>query len=228
MAENGAVAITDDRERGTLTAHEDGTAAGTIAYFVMEPAPGALVAVHTVVRPEHVGKGIAGALVRKFYAMAAQEGVSVVPLCPYAAKWAQRHPDEAPAAPEKLVREAERHSRTTPSCSEGRRTPGALGRPPPHAVSAPCRHRRQGEDRDDHPQPAPHVTPGRNCVRTVSVCPGDLQLPQQDVRVGHLGRAGTRTPSRVVRVDSTGAGSRTGRRWRKAPSVRFVLLWRIE
>ncbi|MFF6906894.1 GNAT family N-acetyltransferase [Streptomyces sp. NPDC012389] len=114
MAENGAVEISDDRERGVLTAYEDGKAAGTIAYFVMEPAPGALVAVHTVVRPEHEGKGIAGALVRKFYGLAAQEGVPVVPLCPYAAKWAQRHPDEAPAAPEQLVREAERQLKDHP------------------------------------------------------------------------------------------------------------------
>ncbi|MEW2070155.1 GNAT family N-acetyltransferase [Streptomyces sp. NPDC007346] len=114
MAENTAVEISDDRERGTLRAYEDGEAAGTIAYFVMEPAPGALVAVHTVVRPEYEGKGIAGALVRRFYAIAAQEGVPVVPLCPYAAKWAQRHPDEAPDAPEELVREAERQLRNHP------------------------------------------------------------------------------------------------------------------
>lgn len=114
MAENAAVEISDDRERGMLTAQADGKVAGTIAYFVMEPAPGALVAVHTVVRPEHEGKGIAGALVRKFYAIAAQEGVPVVPLCPYAAKWAQRHPDKAPAAPEELVREAERQLKDHP------------------------------------------------------------------------------------------------------------------
>ncbi len=81
MAENAAVEISDDRERGTLTAYADGKAAGTIAYFVMEPAPGALVAVHTVVRPEHEGKGIAGALVRKFCALAAEEGC---PSCPCA------------------------------------------------------------------------------------------------------------------------------------------------
>ncbi|MET7578228.1 GNAT family N-acetyltransferase [Streptomyces microflavus] len=114
MAENADAEISDDRERGTLTAHEGGKAAGTIAYFVMEPAPGALVAVHTVVRPEHEGKGIAGALVREFYAIAAREGVPVVPLCPYAAKWAQRHPEEAPEAPEELVREAERQLRNHP------------------------------------------------------------------------------------------------------------------
>ncbi|MEW1612826.1 MULTISPECIES: GNAT family N-acetyltransferase [unclassified Streptomyces] len=114
MAENAATEIGDDREHGTLTACVNGEAAGTIAYFVMDPAPGALVAVHTVVRPEHEGKGVAGALVRKFYAIAAQEGVPVVPLCPYAAKWAQRHPKEAPEAPEELVREAGRQLKDHP------------------------------------------------------------------------------------------------------------------
>lgn len=114
MAESTALDIRDDRDHGNLVAYEDGKAAGVIAYFVMEPAPGALVAVHTVVEPEHEGKGIAGALVREFYTMAAREGVPVVPLCPYAAKWALRHPDEAPEAPAELVREAERQLRSHP------------------------------------------------------------------------------------------------------------------
>ncbi|MEI7030420.1 GNAT family N-acetyltransferase [Streptomyces pratensis] len=114
MAENTAVEITDDRERGCLVAREDGTATGSIAYFAMVPAPGALVAVHTVVPPEHEGRGIAGALVREFYGMAAREGVPVVPLCPYVVTWAQRHPDEAPGAPEELVREAQAQLRNHP------------------------------------------------------------------------------------------------------------------
>ncbi|MYR09945.1 N-acetyltransferase, partial [Streptomyces sp. SID724] len=54
------------------------------------------------------------ALVREFYTMAAREGVPVVPLCPYAAKWARRHPDEAPEAPEALVQEAQRQLRNHP------------------------------------------------------------------------------------------------------------------
>ncbi|MEU4264473.1 GNAT family N-acetyltransferase [Streptomyces sp. NPDC025273] len=107
-AENPAVEIRDDRAHGKLVAYEDGAAAGVIAYFVMSPEPGALVAVHTVVRPAHEGKGIAGALAGEFYAMAAREGVPVVPLCPYVAKWAQRHPEQAPVAPEELVRGARR------------------------------------------------------------------------------------------------------------------------
>ncbi|ARF65566.1 MULTISPECIES: GNAT family N-acetyltransferase [Streptomyces] len=108
MAEKADVEIRDDRERGELVAYEGGEPVGSIAYFVIVPDPGALVAVHTVVPSEHGGRGIAGALVREFYALAGREGVPVVPLCPYAAKWAQRHPGEAPEASAELVQEAKR------------------------------------------------------------------------------------------------------------------------
>ncbi|MDQ0792504.1 GNAT family N-acetyltransferase [Streptomyces sp. B1I3] len=113
-AENTSLAIRDDREHGKLVAYEDGTVAGTIAYFVMYPEPGALVAVHTVVKPAYEGKGIAGALAREFYAMAAREGVPVVPLCPYVAKWAGRHPELAPEAPEELTQGARRQLESHP------------------------------------------------------------------------------------------------------------------
>lgn len=106
--------IRDDRTAGRLLAHEDGAPAGVIVYFVMDGAPAALVAVHTVVEPGHEGKGIAGALVREFYAMAGREGVPVVPLCPYAAKWASRHPDEAPEAPDELVERAKEQLKSRP------------------------------------------------------------------------------------------------------------------
>ena len=100
--------IRDDRAAGKLLAYVDGEAAGVIVYFVLEGTPAALVAVHTVVEQGHEGKGIGGSLVREFYAMAAREGVPVVPLCPYAAKWASRHPDEAPEAPAELVERAKK------------------------------------------------------------------------------------------------------------------------
>ncbi|MFF4182467.1 GNAT family N-acetyltransferase [Streptomyces sp. NPDC001691] len=98
--------IRDDRSQGLLTAFEGGEPAGRIVYFTLDGQQAALVAVHTVVEPAYEGRGIAGSLVREFYAMAAREGVPVVPLCPYAAKWAERHPDEAPAAPAGLVEAA--------------------------------------------------------------------------------------------------------------------------
>ncbi|MER5935210.1 GNAT family N-acetyltransferase [Streptomyces sp. NPDC002054] len=94
--------IRDDRKAGRLEAYDGEQLAGVIAYFVLaDTAPGALVAVHTVVEPDHEGRGIAGELVRTLYGIAAAEQVPVVPLCPYVAAWAARHPELAPEpAPE--------------------------------------------------------------------------------------------------------------------------------
>ncbi|MFD4246187.1 GNAT family N-acetyltransferase [Streptomyces sp. NPDC058525] len=98
-----AIEFEDAREAGRLLAAEGGAVVGFIAYFVLAEAPRALVAVHTVVEPGHEGRGIAGGLVKTFYGIAAAEGVPVVPLCPYAAAWAAKHPDEAPEAPAGVV-----------------------------------------------------------------------------------------------------------------------------
>lgn len=106
MSQSGpgeSVKIVDDRAAGRLLAVEDGAVAGFIAYFVLSEAPHALVAVHTVVEPGHEGRGIAGNLVKTFYGIAAEEGVPVVPLCPYAASWAAKHPEQAPEAPAGVV-----------------------------------------------------------------------------------------------------------------------------
>lgn len=96
----------DDRSVGRFEAREDGRVIGRIDYFVPDELPAALVAVHTVVEPGHEGKGVAGMLVKEFYALAGREGVPVVPLCPYAARWAERHPEDAPVAPPELVAKA--------------------------------------------------------------------------------------------------------------------------
>ncbi|MFE5513699.1 GNAT family N-acetyltransferase [Streptomyces sp. NPDC056529] len=98
--------IRDDRANGRLEAFEQDAPVGAVVRFVLDAEPHALVAVHTVVEEEHERKGIAGALVRELYAIAAREGVPVVPLCSYAAKWAERHPDEAPVPPDEVVRAA--------------------------------------------------------------------------------------------------------------------------
>ncbi|MES9810498.1 GNAT family N-acetyltransferase [Streptomyces cinereoruber] len=106
--------IRDDRANGRLEGFQEGAPAGVVVYFVLDAAPHALVAVHTVVEEAHQGKGIAGALVRELYATAAREGVPVVPLCSYAAQWAERHPDEAPVPSDEVVRAAKEQLRATP------------------------------------------------------------------------------------------------------------------
>ncbi|MCM1968189.1 GNAT family N-acetyltransferase [Streptomyces sp. NPDC002812] len=106
MSQTGSsesIKIVDDRAAGRLQAVEDGAVVGHIAYFVLAEDPHALVAVHTVVEPGNEGRGIAGSLVKAFYGIAADEGVPVVPLCPYAASWAAKHPEQAPEAPAGVV-----------------------------------------------------------------------------------------------------------------------------
>jgi predicted GNAT family acetyltransferase len=53
------------------------------------------VLVHTAVPPELEGQGIGGTLVRAALERAASEGLTVVPLCPFARGWLQRHPEAA-------------------------------------------------------------------------------------------------------------------------------------
>ncbi|MET7611832.1 GNAT family N-acetyltransferase [Streptomyces seoulensis] len=106
------VEIRDDRAAGRLEAVAGGEVVGHIEYFVLDsPAP-ALVPVHTIVEPAHEGKGIAGSLARELYALAGREGVAVAPLCPYVVSWAERHPDEAPAADPALLAAAKERARS--------------------------------------------------------------------------------------------------------------------
>ncbi|MFH9575773.1 GNAT family N-acetyltransferase [Streptomyces sp. NPDC017230] len=100
------IEIRDERAAGRLEALAGGEAVGRIEYFVLDAPERALVPVHTVVEPAHEGQGIAGSLARELYAVARREGVAVAPLCSYVVKWAERHPDEAPAAGPELLRAA--------------------------------------------------------------------------------------------------------------------------
>ncbi|MER5732100.1 GNAT family N-acetyltransferase [Streptomyces sp. NPDC002138] len=111
------IEIRDDRAAGRLGAFDGAERVGVIAYFVLRSGPGAgaLVAVHTVVEPGHEGRGIAGDLVRAFYGIAAAEQVAVVPLCPYAASWAARHPEQAPQPDAEVVEAAKRQLASDPA-----------------------------------------------------------------------------------------------------------------
>lgn len=95
--------IRDDRAAGRLEALSGGEVVGRVEYFVLDSPERALVPVHTIVEPAHEGQGIAGALARDLYGIAAREHSAVAPLCPYVAKWAERHPDEAPPAGQTLL-----------------------------------------------------------------------------------------------------------------------------
>ena len=54
-----------------------------------------LVLIHTEVPEQLEGRGLGGALVIAAVDRAAREGLTMVPLCPFARGWLQRHPDVA-------------------------------------------------------------------------------------------------------------------------------------
>jgi predicted GNAT family acetyltransferase len=52
-----------------------------------------LVLIHTEVPEELGGQGLGGRLVRAATDRAAREQLTIVPVCPYARRWMQEHPD---------------------------------------------------------------------------------------------------------------------------------------
>jgi len=60
---------------------------------------GRLILVHTGVPDSLSGHGLAGALTQAALDKAHAEGLTVVPLCPFARSWLERHPDAAASVP---------------------------------------------------------------------------------------------------------------------------------
>jgi predicted GNAT family acetyltransferase len=83
--------ITDNAPDSRLQADMD----GHLAVLTYRRVGKRLVLVHTGVPPELDGHGLGGQLVRAALRKAGAEGLTVVPLCPFARSWLERHPDEA-------------------------------------------------------------------------------------------------------------------------------------
>jgi uncharacterized protein len=69
--------------------------AGSEAELVYRRQGDRLVLVHTGVPAELEGRGIGGQLVRAAVGHAVAEGLAVVPSCPFARSWLERHPEVA-------------------------------------------------------------------------------------------------------------------------------------
>jgi uncharacterized protein len=54
-----------------------------------------LVLIHTDVPTELEGRGLGGRLVTAAVDRAEREGMTLVPLCPFARSWLERHPEQA-------------------------------------------------------------------------------------------------------------------------------------
>ena len=83
--------VVDNDEARQLELSLDG-ALGFLTYRVVGPR---LVLIHTEVPDALEGRGVGGALVRAAVARAAAENLTLVPKCPFARAWLERHPAEA-------------------------------------------------------------------------------------------------------------------------------------
>lgn len=68
---------------------------GTEAELTYRTLGNRLILVHTGVPEELGGRGLGGRLVRAAVERARRESLTVVPLCPFAARWLRDHPDVA-------------------------------------------------------------------------------------------------------------------------------------
>ena len=87
--------VTDDAAHSRFLIHQDGAE----AELVYRRNGQRLVLVHTGVPDEIGGHGIGGQLVRAAIERARDEGLTLVPVCPYATRWLESHPDEVGAVP---------------------------------------------------------------------------------------------------------------------------------
>ena len=65
---------------------------GHVAVLVYSPRDDRLTLVHTEVSPELGGRGLGGQLVEAALERARREGLAIVPSCPFATEWLERHP----------------------------------------------------------------------------------------------------------------------------------------
>ena len=85
------VIVTDNADASRLEIH----AGGEVAELAYRTRPGRLVLIHTEVPDSLGGRGFGGQLVLGAIGKAVHEGLTVVPLCPFAHSWLKRHPDDA-------------------------------------------------------------------------------------------------------------------------------------
>ena len=68
---------------------------GHLAELIYHRNGDRLALIHTEVPKELEGEGMGGRLVTAAVDRAAREGLTIVPFCPFARGWLQRHPDVA-------------------------------------------------------------------------------------------------------------------------------------
>jgi uncharacterized protein len=80
--------VTDNTEQERFEVSID----GVLAELIYRRRADRLILVHTGVPKKLGGHGVGGQLVQAALAKATAEGLTLVPLCPFARSWLERHP----------------------------------------------------------------------------------------------------------------------------------------
>ena len=94
LADVEPVEVTDNAAESRFELRQD----GRLAELVYRLRGDRLVLIHTEVPAELEGRGIGGRLVTAAVDRAVREGLTLVPLCPFARGWLERHPEAAAQA----------------------------------------------------------------------------------------------------------------------------------
>ncbi|WP_030246646.1 GNAT family N-acetyltransferase [Streptomyces sp. NRRL S-350] len=89
------VANNPDRSRFEIT--DDGALAGFAEYHRHENE---IAFIHTEIDPGFAGRGLAGTLARAALDTAREQGLSVLPYCPFIRAWIGKHPEYVDLVPE--------------------------------------------------------------------------------------------------------------------------------
>jgi predicted GNAT family acetyltransferase len=87
---DAAFTITDNTDAQRYEVHVNGELAAFVTY---KRSPGRIVFIHTETLDAFAGHGVAGRLVRTVLDEAREQGLRVVPRCPYVARFIAEHPE---------------------------------------------------------------------------------------------------------------------------------------
>jgi hypothetical protein len=96
VTEDAQFVVGDAPERKRFEATVDGELAGFLVYRSRQ---GLLALIHTEVEDRFEGRGLGGRLARFALDKAREEGLAVLPFCPFVNGWMKRHPEYVDLVP---------------------------------------------------------------------------------------------------------------------------------
>jgi uncharacterized protein len=96
VSEDARIAVGDAPARDRFEVTVDGELAGFLVY---RSRKGLLALIHTEVEERFEGRGLGGRLARFALERAREEGLAVLPFCPFVNEWIRRHPEYSDLVP---------------------------------------------------------------------------------------------------------------------------------